>query len=391
MEPAVNLADAATTPWDIAFIGAGPAGSSAACGLASSGFSILLIDKSPFPRWKVCGFCLNPSALAFLEHLGLADLPQQLHARPLSHLRLASGGRSALIPLSGGGGVSLSREALDNALVRHAVSRATFNFSRKPMPNSPPAPGSGARTVLLQHGDEHATIHAKLVLAADGLGGHLLDDVPELGEATEIASRMGAGTVLHDAPASYRDGTIFMACGRGGYVGLVRLEDGRLDIAAAVDPLFVKQCTGPARAVSTFIQTAGLPPIDHLDQQPWRGTPKLTRRRPHLGAERLLVLGDAAGYVEPFTGEGIAWALASGIAIAPLAAEAVRSWSHGAIEQWESTHTRLLGSHQFACRMVTRMLRHPSLTRAAVAALSLAPALAMPVVRAVASPLLHGQ
>jgi len=60
----LTLAAAAATTWDIAIIGAGPAGSSAARGLASAGLTTLLIDKSHFPRWKVCGCCLNAAALA---------------------------------------------------------------------------------------------------------------------------------------------------------------------------------------------------------------------------------------------------------------------------------------------------------------------------------------
>ena len=75
--PTLSWADAASKAWDIAIIGAGPAGSSAAIALAARGRSILLIDKSPFPRSKVCGCCINAAALASLSDLGANDLPQE--------------------------------------------------------------------------------------------------------------------------------------------------------------------------------------------------------------------------------------------------------------------------------------------------------------------------
>lgn len=372
----LSLDHAAAEVWDIAIVGAGPAGAAAARTLAQRGLAVLLIDKSPFPRGKVCGCCLNASALASLEALGAGDLPQRLGAPPLQTLHLAAGGRPARLRL--GGGVSLSREALDAALVRHAIA-ATAHFLPDTHARLADIHEDHRKITLRQAGAE-AAIAARLVLAADGLGGHLLDDQAGLDMPAEVDSRIGAGLVLPAAPADYREGTIYMACGRGGYAGMVRLEDGRLDVAAALDPIHVKESGGPGPAVAALLANAGLPAIGELAAQPWRGTPRLTRRRLRLGARRLLVLGDAAGYVEPFTGEGIAWALASALALAPLAAQAARSWSDRFVEQWEAIHARRLGRRQRTCRMVTRLLRRPALTRATVSLLALAPALANPVV-----------
>ena len=63
--------DVSDTTWDVVVVGAGPAGSMAALEIARRGRSVLLVDKASFPRYKVCGCCLNARALSLLE---LADL-----------------------------------------------------------------------------------------------------------------------------------------------------------------------------------------------------------------------------------------------------------------------------------------------------------------------------
>ncbi len=103
-----------------------------------------------------------------------------------------------------------------------------------------------------------------------------------------------------------------MACGRRGYLGLVRLEDGRLNLAAALDPCWMRVCGGPGPAAARLLAEVGWPPVPNLAEQNWRGTPALTRQARRRAAERLFLIGDAAGYIEPFTGEGMAWALAAG-------------------------------------------------------------------------------
>src|SRR5262249_20439552 len=114
------LHEAARRPWGAVVVGAGPAGSLAARELARRDVSVLLVDQADFPRWKVCGCCLNGRALAILDAVGLGTLTRDCGARPLSHLRLAVVGRSALLPLSGS--EALSREAFDTALVQAALA-----------------------------------------------------------------------------------------------------------------------------------------------------------------------------------------------------------------------------------------------------------------------------
>jgi flavin-dependent dehydrogenase len=194
-------------------------------------------------------------------------------------------------------------------------------------------------------------------------------------------SWIGAGAVTRDGPGSYSPGTIFMGCGREGYLGLVRVEDGRLNIAAAISPDGIKQAGGPGRAAMIILSQAGLPDFPGMERLTWRGTPALTRRAARVAAHRLFVLGDAAGYVEPFTGEGIAWALASGRAVAPLALQALSGWHPDLAAEWCARHEKTVGRRQGICCALTAALRHRFFCRAMVFALARAPVLAHAVAR----------
>jgi flavin-dependent dehydrogenase len=380
VEAAVNLGasltleEAARRPWPALVVGAGPAGATAARELARRGADVLLVDRAAFPRRKVCGCCLNGNALVTLERVGLGDLPRRHGAPALGDMRLSANRREAHFALDGG--VALSREALDAALVAEAA-RAGAAF----------LPGTAAalaeltpakRVVRLAGGGNEVRVEADVILAADGLGGALLARSREIAAPPQPGARVGAGTVSATAPDFYRAGTIYMTCGAGGYLGLVRLEDGRLDLAAAFDVGWMRRAGGPAAAARRLLEAAGWPAPPDLRRAPWRGTPALTRRARRLAAERLFVVGDAAGYVEPFTGEGIAWALASGAAVAPLAAS---PWRPELRREWAALYRRVVSRRQAACRAAAAVLRHPSLTGAAVAALARFPALAAPFVR----------
>jgi flavin-dependent dehydrogenase len=367
----------AAGPWDAVVVGAGPAGALAARELARRGRSVLLVDRAAFPRDKVCGCCLNARALATLRAVGLGELPARCGAIPLSQVRLAARGCGAILPLPGG--AALARRRLDAALAEAAVEAgAVF------LPGTQAALAglaAGGRSVVLRRGEEEVRATARVVLAAGGLGSRLLADEPGLQARPGEGSRIGAGAVAEAAPDFYAPGTIFMACGTGGYAGLVRLEDGRLDVAAALGPALVRRAGGPGAAVEGILAEARYPPVPGLAGLDWRGTPALTRRPERTAGERLFVLGDAAGYIEPFTGEGIAWALDSAAGLAPLAARACREWAPDLADEWAALHHRRVARRQRLCRAVAGFLRYPELMRVAIGVLAWAPVLAWPLIR----------
>jgi flavin-dependent dehydrogenase len=372
--PTLGLAEAARRAWDVIAVGAGPAGACAARELARAGRSVLLVDKASFPRYKVCGSCLNGRVLSALEAVGLGALVEEAGGVVLDGLRLAATGAEVVLTLPGG--AALGRARFDALLVRAAV-QAGADFLPRTRARLR-APTGGFRPLALHQGGDTENARARLVLAADGLGAGLLPRAPAM---TAPASRIGAGLIVDEPPGFYRAGCIHMACGRAGYVGLVRLEDGRLDVAAAFDPGALRHLGGPACAATAVIADIGWPVPTGLVAGPWRGTPGLTSRPERIGAERLFVLGDAAGYVEPFTGEGIAWALTSARALCPLALRAVERWDPGFPALWAALHRRALGPRRL-CHASARLLRSPLLTGVLVRLLANAPALAEPIVQA---------
>jgi 2-polyprenyl-6-methoxyphenol hydroxylase-like FAD-dependent oxidoreductase len=166
----------------------------------------------------------------------------------------------------------------------------------------------------------------------------------------------------------------------------VRLEDGRIDLAAAVDKRLLAQAGSPAAAAGAIVnQGCGpgdrrVPSAASLAAATFRATPALTHAASLVvgKAGRIFRVGDAAGYVEPFTGEGIGWALAS----ARIAADTILQEAGGARvgEVYAGAHHRHFVAPHARCRRVTSWLQSPALVTAAVASARIAPGLAARVV-----------
>lgn len=385
-DPVATHAGARMTRWDVVVAGAGPGGSVAALALARGGASVLLVDRQAFPRWKVCGACLSPGALATLATAGLGDLVSDAGGVPLSRMSLFAGARRASLPLRGS--MALSRAVLDEALVRAALS-AGVTF----LPEARAGLGSAgrdARTVLVTRQGHEEALEARVVIDATGLGRGLERlDVDEAAPSDEgeaqiprvtAGSRVGLGATLSGSSYDVPAGELHMVVGRRGYVGLVRLEDGTLNVGAAVDPGALRTLA-PAEAVTEILEEARRPALDGRLVHGWRGTPPLTRRSPAAGGERLFRLGDAAGYVEPFTGEGMCWALAAGVSVGGLARAGLGAWHPRLGEAWSAYQRRAMTRSRRLCRALAWALRRPHLVRPAVAALGRVPALAEPFVR----------
>jgi flavin-dependent dehydrogenase len=335
----------------------------------------------------VCGACLNGQALAVLKSVGLESLTESLGGVSLNQFDVRSGGRGVRVALPGG--VAVSRLRFDAALVEAAIS-AGVSFLPETSAALSEITGSGpaeCRAVRLRQGDGSPVVTpARVVMAADGLGHTSLREHAEFSSAVAAGARIGLGGQVADYPAEYAPGTIFMAVGRQGYVGLVRVEEGKLNVAAALAPDFVKRAGGPPQALAAVLAEACLPPIASLPDADWQGTLPLTRHSRHGAARRVLLLGDSAGYVEPFTGEGMAWAFAAAAASTPFVERGLVYWDTALEGEWNSTLGRLVRRRQRWCRMLAWALRHPLAIRLALGTVSLVPSLAAPIVRSLNNP-----
>jgi flavin-dependent dehydrogenase len=365
--------------WDVLVIGAGPAGAFVAARLATAGLSTLLVERKRFPRDKVCGGCLNLEALARLDAAGLTPQLRAQGGPALSSLHLHAHHRRADIPLPGG--LAISRATLDSLLVQHAIESGC-EFLPETSASVRPSDGREAvRHVSLEtRGGVRVDTSARVVIVAAGLGQQALRDVATLRDEVQPDARVGVGVVAPAGVVEATDGVITMVVGRGGYVGVTRVEGDRVNLAAACDAAFLKDAGGPGAAVRRLLASAGLGATPALEALEWQGTVPLTRRITSPMAHRVFVIGDAAGYVEPFTGEGMAWALAAADGLAPLAARAVVTWECGVEQAWLRTYDTLVRRRQFRCRVIARTLRHPGMVDAVVAVLARRPGFARPFV-----------
>lgn len=370
----MNL-DALGRDWDVVVIGAGVAGAVAAYLLARHGRHVLLVEKASWPRAKACGGCVNAATLHLLKAIGLEEVGRA--GGRYDRISLAAAGRRAELALPQGR--AMSREWLDALLVDGAIEAGARFLPETRARLEPLMPGAGYRTLWLRQTRCRVQVHARLVLACDGLASRTLLDDAQGEPLIALQSRIGLGTTVDEAPEYYAPGSIHMACGPHGYVGLVRAEDARLNVGAALDPAWVKRVGGPIRAVAATLGHAGFPHWPALERADWQGTPPLTRKRSWLGAERVLVAGDAAGYVEPFTGEGMGWAVASAVALEPFALKAVNGWQQTMVGQWTRRHGELLRARRRGCQWIAVLLRRPRMVSSLLPLIHTAPGMAIPL------------
>ena len=381
MHPAVpftemlSMEDARRHSWDIVVVGAGVSGSIAAREAVRRGSRVLLVEKSQFPRRKVCGCFLNANALAVLSQLGLTSVLVDSAAASVRGVFLSAGRRQAYLPLPAGAAVSRAR--LDAELAREAAAAGAAVLFRTEA-HLIGVEAEHCRLRLTQ-GDASVEIAARIVVAADGLSGRLARETRDCVQSIDPRSRIGVSAALARVPEGYQPGTIQMVVGREGYIGALQVEDGHLEIAAALDPAAIKRC-GPGEVVRRILQHSPLPRLEGVSELDWQGTTPLSRHTSPPAGRRVFFVGDAAGYIEPFTGEGMAWAIASGAAVADLAHRAAQRYTDDLPRRWIAMRGRLLGGRMRLCRLVTQSLRYQRLTECSVAVLGCVPCLATPVI-----------
>jgi flavin-dependent dehydrogenase len=298
---------------------------------------------------------LNHRAVDALDRSGLGSVLKECDARPIEAIRVVAGGRTATFSLPRG--LAIARAAFDQALADEAVrAGATFAAGMKAIVE--PGTDEGKRWVGVHCAGRSRLLTARVVLCADGLSRSSVARLPECATRASGNARIGIGTTVEGAGAGWPDESITMVVSREGYVGLARSGPHGLNVAAALEPSFLSR--GPIGELLTrLMKENALPAPEGLTSARWYGTPPLSSRPRHVAAERLFLIGDAAGYVEPFTGDGMAAALEGAIEVTPLALEAASNWQPALARQWQAAHCRLVHRRQAACRQLAWILRQP--------------------------------
>ena len=276
-----SLADLADAPLDALVIGAGTGGASAAVQLAARGQRVLLVEAKSFPRDKVCGGCLNQRAWNALNQIVPRGATSPITSRivsagavPIDVMRLNCLGQEAkwATPTM----QAVSRRTLDELLVKAATESGASFCSETSAKVINDDAVDFRRVQLTSPSGQTREVKARNVIAADGLGQSSLSDLPELANHIESGSRIGLGAIIDDRSEFYGPRVLMMAVGREGYVGLARVEHGKLNVAAAINSAAMK-AQGPMAAVASILQCCRLPVPESLAVAKWTGTLPLTR------------------------------------------------------------------------------------------------------------------
>jgi len=322
--------------WDVAIVGSGPAGASCAAFCALAGLRTLVIERAKFPREKVCGDCLNPSCWPVLERLGVAE---EVRAAPHGRLNVVEfiglNGRVFTAPLPPGehAEIALKRSLFDDILMRRARSLGAEVRESETLL-------SVRREKDWQIATERSEEKARVLVAADGRN----STVARLCNLMPTKSRGRVALQTHlPLPRNFGDRVVLQLL-REGYSGQAPVGDGLLNLCLVSRPndlTAIKQW-----AEKTFAIPAGYP---------WRSIAPLARASLPPAVSGLFLVGDAARVVEPFTGEGIYYALRSG----ELAAEAIERQNP---PQYIAAHRALYAGRLWVNWLARSAVRHPRLT-----------------------------
>ncbi len=346
--------------WDVAVVGGGPVGLASALRASRAGLSVVVLERRTPPVDKACGEGLMPGGLRELELLGV-----EVPGRPLTGIRYTDGRREVAVPFGHGDGRGVRRTALAGSLGA-AVEAAGVPVLRRTVTGLEQADDE---VLLAVEGAE--PVRARHVLAADGLHSpvrHLLGlDHPVRPAA---ATRHGLRRHLRLAPW---DDHVQVHWGPTAEAYVTPVADDLVGVAlltrerAGFDdllpqfPALARRLAGAERVGST------------------RGAGPLRRRSAHRVRGRVLLVGDAAGYVDALTGEGVAL----GLVQARCAVDAVVSGDLARYERdWRSVNRRYTA---LTAGLVTATRLVP-VRRAVVPAARLLPAVFGAAVRELARP-----
>ena len=293
-------------PFDVAIVGGGPAGSSCAAFCAMAGLQSLVLDREKFPREKVCGDCLNPSCWLVLERLALAEKVRDLpHSKLSSVAFIAIDGREVVVDLPSGADceISVKRSLFDDLLLRRA--RELGADVREQITVSGIS-RNGDWKIETASGQ---TFQARMLIGADGRNStvaHLCNLLPH-------PARERVALQAHIPLPRDFGGRIVLQFLREGYSGQAPVNETQLNLCLVGTPPTISKLRQWAE------RQFQLPP-----DQNWRTITPLTRSSVPSARENLFLIGDAARVVEPFTGEGIYYALRSGELAAKAMAKILR-------------------------------------------------------------------
>lgn len=293
--------------FDVAIVGGGPAGASCATFCALAGLRVLVLERETFPREKVCGDCLNPACWPLLDRLAVAR-----QVRALSHGRLetvefiAIGGQIITVKLPSGdqAEIAVKRSLFDQLLLNRAREAGADVREHATVTAVEADPSHHWK---IETGGQ--SFMARALVGADGRN----STIARLCNLLPRPQRERVALQTHIPLPRGFGNRIVLQFLREGYSGQAPVNDDELNLCLVAKPHEIgalKQWANARFGVSR----------DHS----WRTATPLTRAAMSPAHDNLFFVGDAARVVEPFTGEGIYYALRSGELVAGAIARIVQ-------------------------------------------------------------------
>lgn len=292
--------------FDVAIVGGGPAGSSCASFCALAGLQTIVLEREKFPREKVCGDCLNPSCWPVLERLELAQRVRDLRQSKLISVEfIAIGGQKVNVNLPSGPDceISVKRSLFDDLLLKRArelgtdVREQTTVTALSEIDALDASERSGYNRNWKIETAAGETFHARMLIGADGRN----STVARLRNLLPRPERERVALQAHVPLPRDFGNRIVLQFLQEGYSGQAPVNENELNLCLVGKPTTIPSLRKWAE--------------HHFEisaDQAWHTITPLTRSPIPCAHENLFFIGDAARVVEPFTGEGIYYALRSG-------------------------------------------------------------------------------
>ena len=287
---------------DVAIVGGGPAGSTCAALCAAAGLRTVLLEREKFPREKVCGDCLNPACWSVLRRLDMAERVRALPHGQLDAVEfIAIGGRKVQVDLPTGdeSEIGVKRSLFDSLLLDRAKELGAAARDETIVTAMRKSASGDWKIDIVNE-----VITARVAVGADGRN----STVARLCNLGLRPARERVALQSHiDLPRNFGNRVVLQFLPEG-YSGQAPVNDRELNLCLVAKPRGID-------ALKVWAENEFKIPLDHS----WRTVTPLTRDALPPMRDNLFLIGDAARVVEPFTGEGIYYALRSG----ELAADAI--------------------------------------------------------------------
>ncbi|HKV35028.1 MAG TPA: FAD-dependent monooxygenase [Pyrinomonadaceae bacterium] len=377
--------------YDVIIAGAGPAGSSAAIHLAMNGLSVLLVEQKKFPRPKLCGEFISPECQDHFDKLGVARSMVSSGPASISEtVFYSSRGHQVTVPSTWFGGrmaLGLSRAVMDEVLLRKA-KEVGVEVVEGASVVGPRINTDFVHGLRIRIGAEEREFEAPLTIDATGRARIL---ARKLNHAHKQKPKLIAFKA-HFQNTRVAPGACEIYFYKGGYGGLNSIESGESNLCFIISAEQVKRCNSdPDRVMHEMVMTnprASFTLGTATTSSEWLSASwESFGRQSPAPAKGLLAIGDAAIFIDPFTGSGMLMALESG----ELAAEVILRHRHDLktptlATDYTTAHNAKFHSRLRICGLLRRAAFRPRLTEWGVAIFGASERFRNRVARATRSP-----